>query len=168
LYDQKAANLNKSKSGEYQVGMTILSIMINRNDLIKNVETDISLDSFRNKEIQSIVERISEIYSQKGQVTLNDISPMLNTSEISRDLINTILIQESIEKSPMTGQIDNSEKTLNDCIRFFQKRKSRNGSKQARMKMLGMDKSKGNEQEVDQVLAGCHKENIAFHALKKT
>lgn len=65
LYDQKAANLNKSKSGDYQVEMTILHIMINRNDLIKKVETDISLDSFRNKEIQSIVERISEIYSKK-------------------------------------------------------------------------------------------------------
>jgi hypothetical protein len=51
--------------------------MINRNDLIKEVETDISLDSFRNKEIQSIVKRVSGIYSQKGQVTLSDISPML-------------------------------------------------------------------------------------------
>jgi len=168
MHDQEATNLNKSKSGDYQVGMAILSIMINRNDLIKKVEADISLDSFRNKEIQSIVERISEIYSQKGQVTLNDISPILNTSEISRDLINTILIQESIEKSLMTGQIDNSEKTLNDCIRFFEKRKSRKGSKQARKKMLGLDKSKGNEQEVDQVLTGYHKENIAFHALKKS
>ena len=35
LHDQKAANLNKSKSGDYQVEMTILYIMINRNDLIK-------------------------------------------------------------------------------------------------------------------------------------
>ena len=53
--------------------MAILSIMINRNDLIRKVEADIGFDSFRNKEIRSIVERIYEIYSQKGQVILNDV-----------------------------------------------------------------------------------------------
>ena len=168
LYDQKAANLNKSKSGDYQVEMTILHIMINRNDLIKKVETDISLDSFRNKEIQSIVERISEIYSQKGQVTLNDISPMLNTSEISRDLVDIISKQESIEKDPVSGQTDSNEKTLRECIQFVKKRESRKSREQARKKMLGLDGSKKCEQEVDQLLTGYHKENITFHALKKS
>ncbi|MFQ5685969.1 MAG: DNA primase [Candidatus Scalindua sp.] len=168
FYDQQAANSNKSKSGDYQVEMTILYIMINRNDLIKKVETDISLDSFRNKEIQSIVKRMTEIYSQKGQVTLNDISPMLNTPEISSDLIDTISIRESIEKDPVSGQTDSNKKTLGECIQFIKKRESRNGSKQARRKMSDLNKSKGNEQDVDQLLTGYHKENIAFHALKKS
>jgi len=167
LYDQKTTNLNKSKSGDYQVEMTILYIMINRNDLIKKVETDISLDSFRNKEIQSIVERISEIYSQKGQVTLNDISPMLNTSEISRDLVNIISKQESIERDPASDQPDSNEKMLRECIQFIKKRESRKSREQARKKMLGLNGSEKCEQEVDQLLTGYHKENIAFHALKK-
>jgi hypothetical protein len=34
--------------------------------------------------------------------------------------------------------------------------------------MLGLDGSKKSEQEVDQLLTGYHKENIAFHALKKS
>ena len=116
LYDQEPGNLNKSESGAYQVEMTILSIIINRNDLIKKVETDIGFGSFRNKEIRSIVERISEIYSQKGQVILSDISPMLNTSEIGRDLVDTILKRESIDRNPISGQTDSSEKTLKECI----------------------------------------------------
>jgi DNA primase len=161
LYDQKAANLNKSKSGAYEVEMTILSIMINRNDLIKKVETDIGLDSFSNKEIRNIVESVSGIYSQKGQVVLNDIFPMLNSSEMSSYLINTILIQESKEESLMAGHTDTGEKTLNDCIQFIKKRKSKKGSKQAIERMSVLDKSKENEQEVNQVLT-------AFHTLKKS
>jgi len=148
--------------------MTILSIIINRNDLIRKVETDIGFDSFRNKEIRSIVERIYEIYSQKGRVILNDVFPMLNTSEISRDLIDIISKQESIEEGLMTDQTDSAEKILKECIQFIEKRKSRKSLEQTRKKMLDMDRSKGYEQEVDQLLDGFHKKSIAFHALKKS
>jgi DNA primase len=168
LLEQKTGNLNKLKSGDYQVEMTILSIIINRNDLIRKVETDIGFDSFRNKEIRSIVERIYEIYSQKGQVTLNDVFPMLNTSEISRDLIDIISKQESIEESLIADQTDSAEKILKECIQFIEKRKSRKNLEQARKKMLDMDRSKGYEQEVDQLLDGFHKNSVAFHALKKS
>lgn len=168
FHEQKTGNLNKLKSGDYQVEMTILSIIINRNDLIRKVETDIGFDSFRNKEIRSIVERIYEIYSQKGQVTLNDVFPMLNTSEISRDLIDIISKQESIEESLIADQTDSAEKILKECIQFIEKRKSRKSLEQARKKMLDIDRSKGYEQEVDQLLDGFHKNNVAFHALKKS
>lgn len=168
FHEQKTGNLNKLKSGDYQVEMTILSIIINRNDLIRNVETDIGFDSFRNKEIRSIVERIYEIYSQKGQVTLNDVFPMLNTSEISRDLIDIISKQESMEESLIADQTDSAEKILKECIQFIEKRKSRKSLEQARKKMLDIDRSKGYEQEVDQLLDGFHKNNVAFHALKKS
>lgn len=168
FHEQKTGNLNKLKSGDYQVEMAILSIIINRNDLIRKVETDIGFDSFRNKEIRSIVERIYEIYSQKGQVTLNDVSPMLNTSEISRDLIDIISKQESMEESLIADQTDSAEKILKECIQFIEKRKSRKSLEQARKKMLDIDRSKGYEQEVDQLLDGFHKNNVAFHALKKS
>ena len=39
---------------------------------------------------------------------------------------------------------------------------------QTRKKMLDMDRSKGYEQEVDQLLDGFHKNSVAFHALKKS
>ena len=168
FHEQKTGNLNKLKSGDYLVEMTILSIIINRNDLIRKVETDIGFDSFRNKEIRSIVERIYEIYSQKGRVILNDVFPMLNTSEISRDLIDIISKQESIEEGLMTDQTDSAEKILKECIQFIEKRKSRKSLEQTRKKMLDMDRSKGYEQEVDQLLDGFHKKSIAFHALKKS
>ncbi|OHB87538.1 MAG: DNA primase [Planctomycetes bacterium RIFCSPHIGHO2_02_FULL_40_12] len=168
FHEQKTGNLNKLKSGDYLVEMTILSIIINRNDLIRKVETDIGFDSFRNKEIRSIVERIYEIYSQKGRVILNDVFPMLNTSEISRDLIDIISKQESIEEGLMTDQTDSAEKILKECIQFIEKRKSRKSLEQTRKKMLDMDRSKGYEQEVDQLLDGFHKKSVAFHALKKS
>jgi DNA primase len=168
FHERKAGNLNKLKSGDYQVEMAILSIMINRNDLIRKVESDIGFDSFRNKEIRSIVEGIYEIYSQKGQVILNDVFPMLNTSEISRDLIDIISKQESMEESLIADQTDSAEKILKECIQFIEKRKSRKSLEQARKKMLDMDRSKGYEQEVDQLLDGFHKNSVAFHALKKS
>ena len=168
FHEQKTGNLNKLKSGDYLVEMTILSIIINRNDLIRKVETDIGFDSFRNKEIRSIVERIYEIYSQKGRVILNDVFPMLNTSEISRDLIDIISKQESIEEGLIADQTDSAEKILKECIQFIEKRKSRKSLEQTRKKMLDMDRSKGYEQEVDQLLDGFHKKSIAFHALKKS
>ena len=168
FHEQKTGNLNKLKSGDYLVEMTILSIIINRNDLIRKVETDIGFDSFRNKEIRSIVERIYEIYSQKGRVILNDVFPMLNTSEISRDLIDIISKQESIEEGLIADQTDSAEKILKECIQFIEKRKSRKSLEQTRKKMLDMDRSKGYEQEVDQLLDGFHKKSVAFHALKKS
>jgi DNA primase len=166
--DQIAGKFNKAKSADYQVEMTILGLMINRNDLIKKVETDIGFDSFRNNEILSIAKGISEIYSQKGQVILSDIFPMLDSSEMSRDMVDTISEQESMEECLMVGHTDAGEKMLRECIQYIRKQKNRKSLEQARKKMSDLHRSKGSEQEVDQILAGFHKKSMTFHSLKKS
>ena len=166
--DQIAGNLNKTKSSDYQVEMALLALMINRNDLIKKVETDIGLDSFGNSKILSIAKGIAEIYSQKGQVILSDIFPMLDSSEMSRDLVDTISKQESMEESLMSGYADAGEKMLKECIRYIRKKKNRKSLEQAKKKMTALHRSKGSEQEVDQILAGFHKKSMTFHSVKKS
>ncbi|MFV1974121.1 MAG: DNA primase [Candidatus Scalindua sp.] len=166
--DQIAGKVNKAKSADYQVEMTILGLMINRNDLIKKVETDIGFDSFRNNEVLSIAKRISEIYTQKGQVILSDIFPMLDSSEMSRDMVDTISEQESMEECLMVGHTDAGEKMLRECIQYIRKQKNRKSLVQARKKMSDLHRSKGSEQEVDQILAGFHKKSMTFHSLKKS
>jgi DNA primase len=166
--DQIAGKVNKAKSADYQVEMTILGLMINRNDLIKKVETDIGFDSFRNNEVLSIAKRISEIYTQKGQVILSDIFPMLDSSEMSRDMVDTISEQESMEECLMVGHTDAGEKMLRECIQYIRKQKNRKSLEQARKKMSDLHRSKGSEQEVDQILAGFHKKSMTFHSLKKS
>jgi replicative DNA helicase len=148
--------------------MTIMGLMINRNDLIKKVKSDIGIDNFRVSEIQNIVEKISEIYSKKGNVILSDIFPMLDSTEISKGIVDTITKQESMEKSLMAGQADACEKVLNECIQYIRKRNNKKSLEQARKKMSHMSKSKGNEQEVDQLLAGFHKKSMTFHSLKRS
>jgi DNA primase len=125
FHDQIASNLNNTKPADYQVEMTILGLMINRNDLIKKVETDIGFDSFRNNETLSIAKGISEIYSQKGQVILSDIFPMLDSSVMSRDMVDTISKQESMEERLMVGHTDAGEKMLKECIQYIRKKKNR-------------------------------------------
>jgi DNA primase len=166
--DQIANNLNKSSTADHQVEMTIMGLMINRNDLIKKVKSDIGIDNFRVSEIQNIVEKISEIYSKKGNVILSDIFPMLDSTEISKGIVDTITKQESMEKSLMAGQADACEKVLNECIQYIRKRNNKKSLEQARKKMSHMSKSKGNEQEVDQLLAGFHKKSMTFHSLKRS
>ena len=166
--DQIAGKVNKAKSADYQVEMTILGLMINRNDLIKKVETDIGFDSFRNNEVLSIAKRISEIYTQKGQVILSDIFPMLDSSEMSRDMVDTISEQESMEECLMAGHTDAGEKMLRECIQYIRKQKNRKSLEQARKKMSDLHRSKGSKQEVDQILAGFHKKSMTFHSLKKS
>jgi DNA primase len=166
--DQIAGKVNKAKSADYQVEMSILGLMINRNDLIKKVETDIGFDSFRNNEILSIAKGISEIYSRKGQVILSDIFPMLDSSEMSRDMVDTISEQESMEECLMVGHTDAGEKMLKECIQYIRKKKNRKSLEQARKKMSDLHRSKGSEQEVDQILAGFHKKSMTFHSLKKS
>ncbi len=162
---QVSGNLNKTKSADYQVEMTILGLMINRNDLIRKVETDIGFDSFGNNATLGIAKRISEIYSQKGHVILSDIFPMLDSSEMSRDMVDTISEQESMEGSLMAGQADAGEKMINECIRYIKKMKNRKSLNQAKKRMSDLNKSKGSEQEVDQILAGFHKKSTIFHSL---
>ena len=163
--DQVSGNLNKTKSADYQVEMTILGLMINRNDLIRKVETDIGFDSFGNNVTLGIAKRISEIYSQKGHVILSDIFPMLDSSEMSRDMVDTISEQESMEGSLMAGQADAGEKMIKECIRYIKKMKNRKSLDQAKKRMSDLNKSKGSEQEVDQILAGFHKKSTTFHSL---
>jgi len=166
--DQISAKLNKNKSADYQVEMTILGLMINRNDLIKKVETDIGFDSFSNDEILSIAKGISKIYSQKGEVILSDIFPMLHSSEISKDMVNTISEQESMDERLMVGRADAGEKMLKDCIRYIRKKKNKKSLEQAKKKMSDLGRATGSEQEVDQILAGFHKKSMTFHSLKKS
>jgi DNA primase len=167
-HDQIASKLNNTKTAEYQVEMTILGLMINRNDLIKKVETDIGFDSFVNNETLSIAKGISEIYSQKGQVILSDIFPMLDSSEISRDMVDTISQQESMEESLMAGHTDAGEKMLKECSQYIRKKKNRKSLEQAKKKMSDLHRSKGSEQEVDKILFGFHKKSMTFHSLKKS
>ena len=117
-------NLDKAKSADFKVEMAILGLMINRNDLIKKVETDIGFDSFKNNEILSIAKRISEIYSKKGQVVLSDIFPMLDSSEMSRNMVDTISEQESMENSLMAGKKMQVKKCLKHVFYISGKRKT--------------------------------------------
>ncbi len=167
-HGQIAGKLNKTKSADYQVEMAILGLMINRNDLIEKVEAEIGFDSFRNSEIQSLAKGISGIYSKKGQVVLSDIFPMLDSPEMSRNMVDTISKQEAMEGSLMSGQADAGEKMLNECIRYVSKKKNRKSLEQAKKKMSDLYRSKGSEQEVDQILSGFHKKSTTFHSLKKS
>ncbi|ODS33108.1 MAG: DNA primase [Candidatus Scalindua rubra] len=167
LYDQKSGNLNKSKSLAYKAEMEILGIMIKRNDLIERVETDIGFDHFTDERLRGIAEKISEIYSHEGHVELGDIFPMLDSTEMSSDIVDTISKQDSLERSSIVSQTDNNEKALEDCIQFIKKRKSSKGLEQARKKMLDLDKTKDYGQEVDQLLTSFHKESKALHSLKR-
>ncbi len=166
--DQLAGNLNSTKSADYKVEMTILGLMINRNDLIKKVETDIGFDSFRNKETLSVAKKISEIYSQKGEVILSDIFPMLDSSEMSKSIVDTISEQESMKNSIMAGHTDVGEKMLKACILHIRKKKNSKSLEQAKKKMSDLYRSKGSEQEVNQILAGVHKKSMTIHSLKKS
>jgi len=168
FHDQIAGNSKKPSSADHQAEMTIMALMINRNDLIKKVMSDIGINNFRDNEIRNIVERISEIYSKKGKVILSDVFPMLDSTEMSKGIVDTITKQESMEKNLMVGQADAGEKMLNECIQYIRKRNNRKSLEQARKKMLHLNKSKGNEQEVDQLLAGFHKKSMTFHSLKKS
>ena len=169
LYNKKSDTLNKPKTNAVQtIERTLLGIMISRNDLIKKVESDIGVDNFSNEELRSIAERISEIYSQKGQVKLSDIFPMLDATELSRDLIDTISKQSTLEECTTTGQAQNSEKVLNECIRFVKKRKTKEELKQTKKRMLVLDKSIDSTQEADKLLTRFHKKNIDFHSLRES
>ncbi|MHC4182997.1 MAG: DNA primase, partial [Planctomycetota bacterium] len=169
LYNKKTDTLNKPKSNADQtIEMTILSIMINRNDLIKKVRSDIGLGNFSNENLRNIAERIFEIDSQGKNVELNDVFPLLNTVEISGGLIDIILKQNSSEGYATVEETQNSEKILNDCIRFIMKRKTKEELKQTKKRMLVLDKSIESTQEADKLLTKFHKKNIDFHSLRKS
>ncbi|MHC4453919.1 MAG: DNA primase, partial [Planctomycetota bacterium] len=125
FHDQIAGNSKKPSSADHQAEMTIMALMINRNDLIKKVMSDIGINNFRDNEIRNIVERISEIYSKKGKVILSDVFPMLDSTEMSKGMVDTITKQESMEKNLMVGQADAGEKMLNECIQYIRKRNNR-------------------------------------------
>jgi DNA primase len=169
LYNKKSDTLNKPKTNAVQtIERTLLGIMISRNDLIKKVESDIGFDSFSNEKLRNIAVKMSEIYSQKGQVKLSDIFPMLDATELSRDLIDTISKQSTLEECTTTGQAQNSEKVLNECIRFVKKRKTKEELKQTKKRMLVLDKSIDSTQEADKLLTRFHKKNIDFHSLRES
>lgn len=169
LYNKKSDTLNKPKANAVQtIERTLLGIMISRNDLIKKVESDIGFDSFSNEKLRNIAVKISEIYSQKGQAKLSDIFPMLDATELSRDLIDTVSKQSTLEECTTTGQAQNSEKVLNECIRFVKKRKTKEELKQTKKRMLVLDKSIDSTQEADKLLTKFHKKNIDFHSLRES
>jgi DNA primase len=169
FYNKKSDTLNKPKSNADQtIERTILSIMISKNDLIKKVESDIGFDSFNNEKLRNIAIKMSEVYSRRGQVKLSDIFPMLDATELGRDLIDTISKQSTLEECTITGQAKDSEKALNDCIRFIKKRKTREELKQTKKKMLVLDKSIDSAEERDKLLTKFHEKNIHFHSLRKS
>jgi DNA primase len=166
LYNKKTDTINKPKSNADQtIEMTILGIMINRNDLIKKVLSDIGLGNFNNENLRNIAARIFEIDSQGKNVELNDIFPLLNTVEISGGLIDTILKQNPSEGCATVEETQNSEKILNDCIRFIKKRKTKEELKQTKKRMLVLGKSTESTQEADKLLTKFHKNHIDFHSL---
>jgi len=166
LYNKKTDTLNKPKSNADQtIEMTILSIMINRNDLIKKVRSDIGLGNFSNENLRNIAERIFEIDSQGKNVELNDVFPLLNTVEISGGLIDIILKQNSSEGCTTVEETQNREKILNDCILFIKKRKAKEELKQTKKRMLVLNKSIDSTRETDKLLTKFHKKNIDFHSL---
>ncbi len=96
---------------------------------------------------------------------LNDVFPLLNTVEISGGLIDTILKQNSSEGCTTVEETQNSEKILNDCIRFIKKRKTKEELKQTKKRMLVLGKSIESTQEADKLLTKFHKNRIDFHSL---
>jgi replicative DNA helicase len=142
--------------------------MINRNDLIKKVRSDIGLGNFNNENLRNIAERIFEIDSQGKNVELNDVFPLLDTVEISGGLIDTILKQNTSEGYATAGETQNSEKLLNDCIRFIKKKKTKEELRQTKKRMLVLGKSTESTQEADKLLTKFHKKNIDFHSLRKS
>jgi DNA primase len=166
LYNKKTDTINKPKTNADQtIEMTILGIMINRNDLIKKVLSDIGLGNFSNENLRNIAARIFEIDSQGKNVELNDVFPLLNTVEISGGLIDTILKQNPSEGRATVEETQNSEKILNDCIRFIKKRKTKEELKQTKKRMLVLGKSIESTQEADKLLTKFHKNRIDFHSL---
>ena len=166
LYNKKTDTLNKPKpNADQTIEMTILGIMINRNDLIKKVLSDIGLGNFSNENLRNIAARIFEIDSQGKNVELNDVFPLLNTVEISGGLIDTILKQNPSEGCATVEETQNSEKILNDCIRFIKKRKTKEELKQTKKRMLVLGKSIESTQEADKLLTKFHKNHIDFHSL---
>lgn len=169
LHNKKSDTLNRHKSNVHQtIERTILGIMISRNDLIKKVESDIGFDNFSNEKLRNIAIKISEIYSRRGKVKLSDIFPMLDATEFARDLIDTIAKQTTQEECTITGQGQDSEKTLNDCIRFIKKRKTREELTQTKKRMLVLGKSTNSAEERDKLLKRFHEKNIHFHSLGKS
>ncbi|MFQ5962837.1 MAG: DNA primase [Candidatus Scalinduaceae bacterium] len=173
LYDRTldASLKNKIKPNSYRaetVEMTILGIMLTKNDLIKKIESDIGFNSFSNERLRCIAERISEIYSQEGQVGLSDISHMLNTTEMSRGLIDIISKQSTLEENSIMELDQNGEKLLNECIQFIKKRKNLEDLKHTKKRMLALDSSKESAQEVDKLLTIFHKKSMDFHSLRKS
>jgi DNA primase len=169
LYNKKTDTLNIPKlNADQTIEMTILSIMINRNDLIRKVRSDIGLGNFNNENLRNIAEKIFEIDSQGKNVELNDVFPLLNTVEISGGLIDIILKQNPSEGCATVEEAQNSEKILNDCIRFIKKKKTKEELKQTKKRMLVLNKSIESTQEADKLLTKFHKKNIDFHSLRKS
>jgi len=166
LYNKKTDTINKPKSNADQtIEMTILSIMINRNDLIKKVRSDIGLGNFSNENLRNIAARIFEIDSQGKNVELNDVFPLLNTVEISGGLIDTILKQNTSEGCATDEETQNSENTLIKCIQFIKKRIAKEEAKQTKKRMLVLNKPIDSSQEADKLLTKFHKKNMDFHSL---
>ena len=160
--------LNKLKSDAYHIiETTLLALMINKNDLIKKVKTDIGFESFNNSTLRNIAIQISEIYSQKGEVELNDISSLLHTNELFENLVSIISRQNALEEFSITGETQNSEKVLNDCIRFVRKKKNREALNRVKKHFTDSVKINGQVNTVDKLLTQFHEKNIDIHSIKK-
>jgi len=150
------------------VEKAILGIMISRNDLIGKVESNIGFDSFKYENLRNIAEKIFEIYSKRGHVEHNDIFPMLNTTEISGDLIDVIFDQSFSENSVASDQNQSAEKKLNECIRYKKQSKIKEGRRRDKEKISALNKSEGPIEEENNILTKFHRKNIDFHSIKNS
>lgn len=167
LHNKMNEAINKKDSANLKVEKTVLGIIINRNDLIEKAESDIGLSNFSDSNLRDIAERIFHVYSQKRKVELSDIFPVLSDTKKGGDLVDIVSQQANMSGPSTTGQTQDSEDVLNECIRFIRRKKSRDGLKLTKKKMLALEKTKNSVQEVDELLSKFHEKSMDFHSLGK-
>ncbi|MDR4505398.1 MAG: DNA primase [Candidatus Scalindua sp.] len=153
------------KSNAYStIEKTLLGIMVTRNDLIKKIETDLGFDCFNDTTLRNLAIRISEIYAQNGQVELEDIYPFIENKELVGNLVAAISRQKSLEEYSITGHTHNSEKVLNDCIRYIRKREKKEALHLVKKNFFDASKTNGKDKTADIFLTQFHEKNIDIHS----
>jgi len=164
-FPQEPLTENRLKSNAHNtIENTLLSIMVTRNDLIKKIKLDFGFDSFSNMTLRNIAVRISEMYTQNGQVELKDISPFIESKELVEDLISTISRQKTLDESSLTGQSYNSEKVMNDCIRYIRKIEKKKALHLVKKNVFDARKTDGKDKTVDTLLTQFHEQSIDIHS----
>ncbi|MCP5003905.1 MAG: DNA primase [Planctomycetes bacterium] len=163
--EEPTETVSKLKSNAHStIEKTLLAIMVNRNDLIKKIELDLGFESFHNIALRNVAIRISEIYTQTGHVELKDVYAFVENRELVENIASTISRQKALEASSVTGQTQNSERVLNDCIRYVQKRKKREALNRAKKNFFDSSKIRGQGITVDTLLTQFHEKSVDIHS----